>query len=165
MPESPMPSEPQELRVTPAVSPEDAAETASEPAAEGESPARGLAAPPAAAAEAVARRVEFGQLTPRSPQPADRNINLLMDVMLEVTVELGRARMRIRDVLALGLGSVIELDRLAGESVDLYLNDRLFARGEVVVIEESFGVRITEILSPEARMQTLGTRPGANTAS
>jgi len=87
---------------------------------------------------------------------AERNIDLLLDVPLQVTVELGRTRMRIRDVLSLGLGAVIELDRSAGEPVDLYVNDRLFARGEVVVIEENFGVRITEILSPEQRLRSLG---------
>lgn len=106
----------------------------------------------------AARPVAFGQLSPQPTRPADQNIELLFDVTLQVTVELGRTCMRIRDVLGLGPGAVIELDRLAGEPVDLYLNDRIFARGEVVVIEENFGVRITEILSPEARVQALASR-------
>lgn len=108
--------------------------------------------PPSAPA---ARPVEFTPLEPRPVPPAGRNIELLLDVPLQVTVELGRTRMRIRDVLSLGLGAVIELERAAGEPVDLYVNDRLFARGEVVVIEENFGVRVTEILSPEQRLHSL----------
>lgn len=103
----------------------------------------------------AARPVEFTPLEPRPVPPAGRNIELLLDVPLQVTVELGRTRMRIRDVLSLGLGAVIELERAAGEPVDLYVNDRLFARGEVVVIEENFGVRVTEILSPEQRLRGL----------
>ncbi len=102
-----------------------------------------------------ARPVEFEPLEPRPALHPNRNLDLLLDVPLQVTVELGRTRMRIRDVLSLGLGAVIELERAAGEPVDLYVNDRLFARGEVVVIEENFGVRVTEILSPEQRLRGL----------
>ncbi|MDR5708885.1 MAG: flagellar motor switch protein FliN [Armatimonadota bacterium] len=105
------------------------------------------------------RPVEFEPLEPRRTTSSDRNLDLLLDVPLQVTVELGRTRMRIRDVLSLGIGAVIELERAAGEPVDLYVNDRLFARGEVVVIEENFGVRVTEILSPEQRLRTLGRGP------
>ncbi|MDR7439026.1 MAG: flagellar motor switch protein FliN [Armatimonadota bacterium] len=105
------------------------------------------------------RPVEFEPLEPRRTASSDRNLDLLLDVPLQVTVELGRTRMRIRDVLSLGIGAVIELERAAGEPVDLYVNDRLFARGEVVVIEENFGVRVTEILSPEQRLRTLGRGP------
>jgi|FaiFalFF_MnMetaG_3_1042247.scaffolds.fasta_scaffold00359_7 flagellar motor switch protein FliN/FliY len=111
----------------------------------------------------AARPVEFAPLDPRPAPASGRNIELLLDVPLQVTVELGRTRMRIRDVLSLGLGAVIELERAAGEPVDLYVNDRLFARGEVVVIEENFGVRVTEILSPEQRVRSLarGLEDGA----
>lgn len=111
----------------------------------------------------AARPVEFVPLEPRPVPAAGRNIELLLDVPLQVTVELGRTRMKIRDVLSLGLGAVIELERAAGEPVDLYVNDRLFARGEVVVIEENFGVRVTEILSPEQRVRHLarGQEDGA----
>ena len=77
---------------------------------------------------------------------------------LEVRVELGRTNMKIRDVLNLGSGSVVELDKLAGEPVDLLVNDVIFAKGEVVVIDENFGVRITDILSLDDRIKSLGER-------
>lgn len=73
------------------------------------------------------------------------NIGLLMDVTINVTVELGRARLTVREILSLGEGSIIELQKLAGEPVDLLVNGKIIARGEVVVIDECFGVRITEI--------------------
>lgn len=76
-----------------------------------------------------------------------RNLDILMDVMLQVVVELGRARMPLRQVLELQQGSVVELDRLAGEAVDVYVNERLIARGEVVVVDDKFGVRVTELVS------------------
>ncbi len=111
--------------------------------------------PPPPPSQPAARPVAFEPLEPRPKATSDRNLELLLDVPLQITVELGRTRMRIRDVLSLGIGAVIELERAAGEPVDLYVNDRLFARGEVVVIEENFGVRVTEILSPEQRLRTL----------
>lgn len=79
------------------------------------------------------------------------SIDLFMDVMLKVTVELGRTRMTLQQVLDLQNGSVVELDRLAGEPVDVFVNDLLIARGEVVVVDDKFGVRITEVISPENR--------------
>lgn len=84
--------------------------------------------------------------------PGAQGLDLLMDVPLRVTVELGRTRMQIRDVLELGKGSVVELDKLAGEPVDLLVNGKLIARGEVVVIDENFGVRVTDIVSPAERL-------------
>lgn len=78
------------------------------------------------------------------------NIGLLMDVTINVTVELGRARLSIKEILSLGEGSIIELQKLAGESVDLLVNGKLIARGEVVVIDECFGVRVTEIVDSVA---------------
>jgi flagellar motor switch protein FliN/FliY len=75
------------------------------------------------------------------------DLGLLHDVELEVTAELGRTRMTVRELLALTPGAVIELDRAAGGPVDLLVNDRVIARGEVVVIDESFGIRITEIVA------------------
>lgn len=84
---------------------------------------------------------------------ADRevsNMDLLMDISLKVTVELGRTRMSLHQVLELQNGSVVELDRLAGEPVDVYINERLLAHGEVVVVDDKFGVRITELISPTA---------------
>lgn len=85
-----------------------------------------------------------------------RGIDLILDIPLEVTVELGRVRMLIKDVLELSSGSIIELDRVAGEPVDLLVNGRLIAKGEVVVIEDNFGIRLTEILSPAERVSGLG---------
>ncbi|MFY9779366.1 MAG: flagellar motor switch protein FliN [Candidatus Baltobacteraceae bacterium] len=76
-----------------------------------------------------------------------RNLDLLMNVSLGVTVELGRCTMRVGDVLKLGKGSIVELDRAAGEPVDVLVNRRLVARGEVVAIDERFGVRLTEVLA------------------
>jgi flagellar motor switch protein FliN/FliY len=76
-----------------------------------------------------------------------RNIDLLMDVSMRVTVELGRTRMQLSQVLELQHGSVIELDRLAGDPVDVFVNDCMVARGEVVVVDDKFGVRITEMIS------------------
>ncbi|MER3420944.1 MAG: flagellar motor switch protein FliN, partial [Chloroflexota bacterium] len=77
-------------------------------------------------------------------------------VTLQVRVELGSTRMTVEEVLNLAPGSVVELDRLAGEPVDIVVNDRLIARGEVVVVEENFGVRVTEIVSPRHRAMALG---------
>lgn len=81
----------------------------------------------------------------------DPGLELMMDIPLEVTVELGSATMPLAEVLALGPGSVIELDRLPGEPLDLLANGRLIARGEVVVLNESFGLRITEIVHSQSR--------------
>ena len=76
------------------------------------------------------------------------NLDMLMDVSLQVAVELGRTRMTVRQLLDLQNGSVVELDRMAGDVVDVYVNDRLLARGEVVVVDDKFGVRVTELISP-----------------
>src|ERR1700730_3610412 len=101
--------------------------------------------------------VQFMPLTPEMPA-GDRShgIELLMDVALEVSVELGRSHMPIGDILALRTGSVIELDKLAGEPVDVSVNGTLIARGEVVVVDEKFGVRITEVVSKSRRLASVG---------
>ena len=83
------------------------------------------------------------------------NIGLLMDVYMEMTVELGRTKRLIKDILGMGEGTIIELDKLAGEPVDILVNHKLIARGEVVVIDENFGVRVTEIISPLERMNNM----------
>lgn len=83
------------------------------------------------------------------------NIELLFDIPLQLTVELGRTTMSIKEVLALTSGSVIELDKLTGESAELLVNGKLIARGEVVVVDENFGLRITEIIRPEVRLRKL----------
>ncbi len=76
-----------------------------------------------------------------------QNIDMLMDISLNVSVELGRTKMMLQEVLELQHGSVVELDRLAGDPVDIFVNNRLIARGEVVVVDDKFGVRITELIS------------------
>ena len=83
------------------------------------------------------------------------NICLIMDVFMEMTVELGRTKKQIRDILGMGEGTIIELDKLAGEPVDILVNHKPIAKGEVVVIDENFGVRVTEILSPLERVSDL----------
>ncbi len=99
--------------------------------------------------------VQFGSLE-ESPSPKHSNgIELLLDVPLRISVELGRATMSIRDVLGLGSGSVVELDKMAGEPVDIMANERLIARGEVVVVDENFGVRVTDIVTIEKRLNSL----------
>ena len=90
-----------------------------------------------------------------SAGPGERRMDLLLDVPLDVSVELGRARMTIQDLLALGPGSVIELDKIAGEALDILVNDRLVARGEAVVVNDKFGVRITDIVSQAERIARL----------
>ena len=99
--------------------------------------------------------VQFAPLVQPTVLATDNNINLIMDVPLQVTVELGRTRKLIRDILELAPGSVIELDKLAGEAVDILVNGKLIAKGEVVVIDDNFGVRISEIVSPLERTNTL----------
>lgn len=83
-------------------------------------------------------------------------LNLIMDVVLQVTVEVGRSRMTIQDLLSLGQGSVVELEKLAGEPLDIYVNGKHVARGEAVIINEKFGVRLSEIISQEERAHSLG---------
>jgi flagellar motor switch protein FliN len=101
--------------------------------------------------------IQFMPLTPEAPAVDHAHgIELLMDVALEVSVELGRSHMSIGEILALRTGSVIELDKLAGEPVDVSVNGTLIARGEVVVVDEKFGVRITEVVSKARRLATVG---------
>lgn len=105
--------------------------------------------------------VNFGEISDSNqPQQNTQNIDmnklqLLLDVPLEIKVELGRVQMSLKEVLDLHNGSMLQLDKLAGEPLDIYANGKLIARGEVVVIEESFGVRITEIVSLKERLRTL----------
>jgi flagellar motor switch protein FliN/FliY len=88
-----------------------------------------------------------------SGQP--KKLDLLLDVPLDLSVELGRARMSIQDLLNMSPGSVVELDKIAGEPLDLMVNGRLVARGEAVVVNDKFGVRITDIVSPSERIARL----------
>jgi flagellar motor switch protein FliN/FliY len=84
-----------------------------------------------------------------------KGIEFLLDIPLTFKVELGRKRMLIKDLLQLGQGSVVELDKLAGEPMEILVNDKLIARGEVVVVNEKFGIRVTDILSPVERVRQL----------
>ena len=96
------------------------------------------------AVENVARAAEG---VVRATEELPKNLDFLMDVFLQVSVEVGRTRMSIQDLLQLGQGSVIELSKLAGEPLDVYINDRLVARGEAVIVNEKFGVRVTDIVN------------------
>jgi flagellar motor switch protein FliN/FliY len=100
--------------------------------------------------------VQFPNLAPHTVPQEAGNISLIMDVFMEMTVELGRTRKLIKEILGMGEGTIIELDKLAGEPVDILVNHKLIAKGEVVVIDENFGVRVTEIVSPQERMMDLG---------
>jgi flagellar motor switch protein FliN/FliY len=99
--------------------------------------------------------VQFPSFQSQSTQGEQGNISLLMDVYMEMTVELGRTRKLIKEILGMGEGTIIELDKLAGEPVDILVNHKLIAKGEVVVIDENFGVRVTEIVSPMERVNTM----------
>jgi len=103
----------------------------------------------------VAQPVTFPSLDDMPPGGGGSDISLLLDVPLQVTVELGRTQLRIRNVLELVPGSIIELDKLAGEPVDVLVNGKQIARGEVVVIDEEFGVRITDVASQAKRLRGL----------
>ncbi|MBS8263470.1 flagellar motor switch phosphatase FliY [Mesobacillus boroniphilus] len=98
----------------------------------------------------------FSSFETSQPQHAEtKNLDMLLDIPLQVTVELGRTKRSVRDILELGSGSIIELDKLAGEPVDILVNNRLIAQGEVVVIDENFGVRVTDIISQSDRIKKL----------
>ncbi|MFL1673985.1 flagellar motor switch phosphatase FliY [Paenibacillus dendritiformis] len=100
--------------------------------------------------------VQFANFQPGSyAQHDESNLNLLLDIPLKVTVELGRTHKQIKDILELSQGSIIELDKLAGEPVDILVNNKLIAKGEVVVIDENFGVRVTDIINQWDRIQKL----------
>lgn len=102
-----------------------------------------------------AHPAEFPQLGVGVANKASRNISLLMDVQLPVSIELGRTSLPIADILEWGQGSIIELDKLAGEPVDLMVNNKLVARGEVVVVDEKFGLRITSLIARPDRLAAL----------
>ncbi|MBF0316581.1 MAG: flagellar motor switch protein FliN [Nitrospirae bacterium] len=84
-----------------------------------------------------------------------RDIKFLLDIPLTITVEIGRTKMLINDLLQLGQGSVVELDKLAGEPLEMLINNKVIARGEVVVVNEKFGIRLTDIVSPTDRLKQL----------
>lgn len=109
--------------------------------------------PSGAAAEAA----QFQQLQPdaRGGSSGDVKIDAILDVPITISMEIGRARINIRNLLQLNQGSVVELDRLAGEPMDVLVNGTLIAQGEVVVVNEKFGIRLTDIVSPADRVKKL----------
>ena len=104
--------------------------------------------------DAIDDRLDNEVTTP-VPSGKTKNLDLILDIPLTVTVELGRSKMLINDLLQLGQGSVIELTKLAGAPLEVLVNQKLVARGEVVVVNEKFGVRLTDIVSPMERVQSL----------
>jgi len=110
----------------------------------------------AGAAAAAAEAAHFQELQPDSSiNPGDVKIDAILDVPITVAMEIGRARINIRNLLQLNQGSVVELDRLAGEPMDVLVNGTLIAQGEVVVVNEKFGIRLTDIVSPADRVKKL----------
>lgn len=98
---------------------------------------------------------QFSALQGRDAAAKTNNLNFILDIPLEITVQLGRTNMLVNDLLKLGQGSVIELEKMAGETLEILANQKLVARGEVVVINEKFGIRVTEIISPMERVEKL----------
>ena len=141
-----------------AAAPPAAAPAPAAPAAAAAPANYGYGAPPMQPHVASNVPVQSAQFTPLSSVPVqvnDANIGLILDVPLQVNVELGRTKKSIKDILDLTKGSIVELDKLAGEAVDIMVNGKYLAKGEVVVIDENFGVRITEIVSPLERAARL----------
>lgn len=104
------------------------------------------------------QKPDFQELVDRGPTDIPRNLDLIMDVPLEFTVVLGKSKRTIKDILSLGSGSVVELDKMTDEPLEILVNGKLVAEGEVVVINESFGIRITNILDKEERIRNLYTQ-------
>ena len=107
-----------------------------------------------------AKDLDFKDLTEEAklprPEGERRDLDFILDIPLDVSAELGRTRLLINELLQLGQGSVVELNKLAGEPLEIYVNGKLVARGEAVVINEKFGVRLTDIISPIERVKQLG---------
>jgi len=119
--------------------------------AEQESSTRKSAVTSGAAAQARA----FPELSPESAGAAAGRLDMIMDIPVQLTVELGRTKIAIRNLLQLAQGSVIELDRLAGEPMDVLVNGCLIAQGEVVVVNDKFGIRLTDVIAPDERLRRL----------
>ena len=110
-----------------------------------------------ATGEASAERAEFDNLEPETSQgiQSDLSLDLILDVPVTIAMEIGRTKISIRNLLQLNQGSVVELDRLAGEPMDVLVNGTLVAHGEVVVVNEKFGIRLTDVISPAERIKNL----------
>jgi flagellar motor switch protein FliN/FliY len=111
---------------------------------------------PATAAQPAASQV-FQPLSGQASE-SDSDIDMIMDIPVQLSVELGRTRLTIKNILQLGQGSVVELDGLAGEPMDIYVNGYLIAQGEVVVVDEKYGIRVTDIITPSDRIARLNNR-------
>ncbi|HBA84885.1 MAG TPA: flagellar motor switch protein FliN [Verrucomicrobia bacterium] len=112
------------------------------------------------AAAVVASPIELPQVeaipqAPADPKAKDMNLSMILDIPVDVHVELGQTQISIQDILRLGVGSIIELDRLAGSSADIVVNGKLVGQGDVVVINENFGVRISKLVDPQKRIESL----------
>lgn len=103
----------------------------------------------------VAARAAFDPLTAEGGANAELNLDVILDVPVSLSLEVGRTRIPIRNLLQLNQGSVVELDRAAGEPLDVYVNGTLIAQGEVVVVNDRFGVRLTDVVSPAERIKRL----------
>lgn len=88
--------------------------------------------------------------------PAQKNLDFILDIPMQVTVQVGSTKMAVRELLQLGQGSVVELEKLAGEAMEVLVNNKLVARGEVVVVNEKYGIRLTDVISTVERVQQLG---------
>ena len=108
----------------------------------------------AMASESVAP-AEFTKFAPSPPGAAGNDLNMILDIPVQLTVELGRTRIPIKHILQLAQGSVVELETLAGEPMDVLVNGFLIAQGEVVVVNDKFGIRLTDIVTPSERMRRL----------
>lgn len=104
---------------------------------------------------AVAGAASFDELTDESMPSSDVNLDVVLDIPVNLSMEIGRTKISIRNLLQLNQGSVVELERLAGEPMDVLVNGTLIARGEVVVVNEKFGIRLTDIISPAERVKKL----------
>jgi flagellar motor switch protein FliN/FliY len=104
----------------------------------------------------TAQAAQFAELLPESHGGEDININAILEVPVTISMEIGRTDISIRNLLQLNQGSVVELDRLAGEPLDVLVNGTLIAKGEVVVVNEKFGIRLTDVISPSERVKQLG---------
>jgi len=122
--------------------------------AENEITSSGAQAPATAPASAAAP-ASFPSLDGGGAAPAPKNIDFILDIPMQVTVQVGSTKMIIRELLQLGQGSVIELEKLAGEPMEVLVNNKLVARGEVVVVNEKFGIRLTDVISAAERVQQL----------
>lgn len=106
-------------------------------------------------AKGEARTAQFSHVQDTAQSAVQRGLDFILDIPLQVTVELGRTQMLVNDLLQLGQGSVVELSKIAGEPMEVLVNQKLIARGEVVVVNEKFGIRLTDVITPLERVEQL----------